>query len=472
MPTFTGAGGATHLDLTVLGDMPWTFVGASPPDYILMTNGGHAVRLTGAFTGVTNNIPSAGVVEAITVVLGDGRSLEVFGLNIDAAAFYGAYLSGSSGVLLNLILSGDDTLVGMSAGEQLRGGDGADDLEGGAGDDTLRGEAGDDSLDGGVGSDILIGGAGRDEAVYRHETQGVTASLLTGQAVSGANTDTLIGIENLVGSDYADVLTGGGGSNYLHGGEGDDRVDGRNGDDWLFGGLGADQLTGGAGNDQLVGEDGNDRLTGGAGNDTIYGGAGADIVIYSGAAAAVQVDLETGQASGGDGFDLLIGVEQVLGSNHADLLLGNSGKNRLTGGAGADVLDGRGGDDTLIGGAGDDTFVFTGASGADVVADFAGARAGGRDVLDLRGMGFVSDHAVVMAMTDFAGGVVLTHSGGTITLLGLSRDDFFATDFLLGDPPMAPATTSNKDAGATGLPHESSEFLGPGQHGMLSDWPM
>jgi serralysin len=70
----------------------------------------------------------------------------------------------------------------------------------------------------------------------------VTVSLATTgpQNTIGAGTDTLISIENLTGSAFADILTGNNGDNMLSGGAGNDL---------LTGGLGQDTLTGGAGND-------------------------------------------------------------------------------------------------------------------------------------------------------------------------------------------------------------------------------
>jgi Ca2+-binding RTX toxin-like protein len=94
------------------------------------------------------------------------------------------------------------------------------------------------------GNDTLNGGSGIDTASYTDATAGVTASLArTGpQNTIGAGTDTLISIENLTGSAFADILTGNDGGNVLSGGAGNDR---------LTGGLGRDTLTGGAGNDVL-----------------------------------------------------------------------------------------------------------------------------------------------------------------------------------------------------------------------------
>jgi Ca2+-binding RTX toxin-like protein len=53
--------------------------------------------------------------------------------------------------------SGNDLLIGRTAGQRLRGRDGNDCIVGGAGDDELIGEAGTDVCIGGPGNDTLDG---------------------------------------------------------------------------------------------------------------------------------------------------------------------------------------------------------------------------------------------------------------------------------------------------------------------------
>ena len=70
-----------------------------------------------------------------------------------------------------------------------------------------------------LGNDILDGGVGSmDWAYYNSASAGVTANLATGLATGGAGSDTLTGIENLLGSNYNDVLTGNALANTLSGG--------------------------------------------------------------------------------------------------------------------------------------------------------------------------------------------------------------------------------------------------------------
>ncbi|AKA25990.1 retention module-containing protein [Pseudomonas chlororaphis] len=162
--------------------------------------------------------------------------------------------------------AGDDILMAGTGDNILNGGDGNDVLTAGSGNNTLHGGNGNDLLFGGPGNDLLDGGAGNDTASYAHATAGVTVnlSLLVAQNTVGAGTDTLTGIENLVGSNFNDTLTGDGNNNVLSGGLGNDVLNGGGGDDVLIGGPGNNTLTGGPGADTfqwLGGNSGHDVVT-------------------------------------------------------------------------------------------------------------------------------------------------------------------------------------------------------------------
>jgi Ca2+-binding RTX toxin-like protein len=134
---------------------------------------------------------------------------------------------------------GADVIAGLGGNDVIRGAEGPDLICGGAGNDQLSGEAGDDIIDGGAGSDW---------AVFDGAPGPVTASLAAGTAY-GDGADTLIGIENLRGSPFADSLTGNARANVLAGQEGDDTLFGLRGNDTLLGGSGIDTGNGGAGTD-------------------------------------------------------------------------------------------------------------------------------------------------------------------------------------------------------------------------------
>jgi Ca2+-binding RTX toxin-like protein len=107
---------------------------------------------------------------------------------------------------------------------------------------ALSGNSLNNTLYAGAGNNVLNGSTGVDTASYLYAGSAVTASLAvtTAQATGGSGSDTLLGMENLTGSNYNDTLTGSAAANQLNGGAGNDI---------LIGGMGKDVLTGGAGND-------------------------------------------------------------------------------------------------------------------------------------------------------------------------------------------------------------------------------
>jgi serralysin len=207
-----------------------------------------------------------------------------------------------------------------------------------------------------LGDDILIGGNGVDLVSYAAltATESVYVDLDYGRAYQWlgdgevlAGSDTLIGIENVLGGAGNDWLVGDGLANVLAGGSGDD------------------------------------YLQGGAGNDSISGGAGLDSVIYFelGAGQSVTVNLSTGRATGAAGSDTLAGIENVragagddslLGDGLANMLDGFDGNDSLSGGGGNDMLSGGHSNDLLIGGAGSDQFIFDAELGATNVDTIQG----------------------------------------------------------------------------------------------------
>ena len=219
----------------------------------------------------------------------------------------------------------------------VNGTNGADSLSGTSAADTINGLGGNDTLKGFGGADHLDGGAGIDTASYFNSAAGIGVNLATGSGFGGdAAGDTLVNIENVVGSSFNDTLIGDGNHNELVGLEGND------------------VLKGGGGADFLNGVDGDDILKGGGGADALFGGSGSDTADYSDSPAAVFVGLG-GVASGGDAAgDTFSSIENLTGSAFDDSLGGDNGANGLSGGAGNDSLAAGGGSDFLSGGAGDD----------------------------------------------------------------------------------------------------------------------
>src|SRR5262249_27570774 len=122
-------------------------------------------------------------------------------------------------------------------------------------------------LAGGLGSDTLDGKDGTDTADYSrshffsfngtfHTADQVGVNLATGTATefvtgisAAVSIDTLISIENVIGTNGNDAIVGNDQANTLEGGDGNDVIDGGPGNDILDGGNGNDTLVGGDGND-------------------------------------------------------------------------------------------------------------------------------------------------------------------------------------------------------------------------------
>lgn len=312
---------------------------------------------------------------------------------------------------------GKDTLLNMT---QVRGSAFSDSLTGS--DSTLT-----EQFEGGAGNDAIDGAGGIDIVRYDRAAAAVKVNLATGTASDGdGGTDTLLHIEGIRGSAFADTLTGGNAANGSAALDGLERFIGGAGNDTIDGGAGYDRVEYGSstagvnitlggtgkgtaqdglgGTDTLInieavrGSAFNDTLTGSdsaafesfegrEGNDVIDGKGGIDRVDYQSSNAAVTVNLTKGTATDGfNGTDTLLHIENVRGSDFNDTLTGSSVANAIDGGAGADSITGGAGADTLTGGAGNDIFYFkaltdTGitSSTRDVITDFAH----GKDKIDL-----------------------------------------------------------------------------------------
>ncbi|SVE37921.1 uncharacterized protein METZ01_LOCUS490775, partial [marine metagenome] len=121
-------------------------------------------------------------------------------------------------------------------------------------------------MDGDGDPDIVATSADDDAIAWYENTgpHGVTVNLNTSGAQTvggGAGTDTLTGIESLIGSSAADTLTGDTGNNVLSGGAGGDTLGGSGGSDTLVGGAGADTFVYAATGDGTAASNGSSGLT-------------------------------------------------------------------------------------------------------------------------------------------------------------------------------------------------------------------
>ena len=341
--------------------------------------------------------------------------------------------------------SGNDTLIGNGLANTLHGESGNDSLQGASGNDTLVGGSGDDSLNGGVsndlylfaaneplGADVILDSSGVDRVSFESTQSDVAfdLSLASSQTVNPHLTLTLNAsvIENLIGGDGNDHLTGNNSANILVGGAGDDWLAGGIGNDTyafdtstplgtdsLIDSVGVDTLsfagssmainvnlslatpqevnahlsiqldgafengTGGDGDDTLIGTGGSNSLTGGKGNDLLQGGLGNDTYLFDAdddlgsdtLADSGGVDsLHFGSTSADVQYDLSSGVQQTVNSHLVLTLTLPEDFENIVGGTGNDTLSGNGRNNSLTGGAGNDT--LHGMSGIDSLTGGAG----------------------------------------------------------------------------------------------------
>ena len=290
--------------------------------------------------------------ELLAALTGDVTALADYFLGLQWAYEGADYFNGDryeGGNLADIIdgKDGKNWLYGLGGDDVLRGGDGDDNLFGGDGDDTLVGKGGTNYLNGGAGADVLIGGSGENWADYSGAPEfGVVASLADPSRNTGdARGDVYLNVQNLLGSDYNDLLIGDNNANALNGGKGDDT---------FVGGGGADSFNGG--DRSWILDPSQD---------------GTDLVDYSSSVSGLIVSLanpqnNTGNAKG----DTYRSIENLTGSNFNDSLYGTNVANVISGLNGNDLIKGYGGDDTLSGGGGNDT--LDGGEGNDTLSGGAG----------------------------------------------------------------------------------------------------
>ncbi|WP_203544714.1 FecR domain-containing protein [Desulfovibrio sp. JC022] len=309
----------------------------------------------------------------------------------------GIELSTSAGTVVHS--GGTDSFVNV---EGYIGSSSNDTLTGKDGEEYFQGGKGDDVIDGGVapsssGSSSRYSSGSNDDwdiASYEKADGSVQVDLSAGTATGADGNDTLSSIEEVIGSAYADILTGDAYDNFFQSNAGEDSIDGGNGYDTIsyYAASGAVQVdisagtaTGADGSDTftaiegvegseygdvLTGDDFSNEFRGRAGDDTIDGGDGNDTVDYKHASAGVYVNLAAGTATGGDGNDRLISIENVEASqNYNDTIIGNDGENRFK--------DRGQTDDTYDGGQGSDSLTYHQADSGVVVDLAEGTSSGG-----------------------------------------------------------------------------------------------
>lgn len=371
---------------------------------------GHAMGLQHAHeTGSFGAVPSAYDAMEYTVMsyrsyegAGFGYRNETFGyaqsyMMLDIAALQQMYGA-------DFTTSGGDTVYSWNAAEGITYVDGADAITPGANRifATIWDGGGIDTYDlSAYVTDLMIDLAPGAFSIF---SSAQISSLGSGHSAMGNiynalqfNDDVRSLIENAIGGNGADDISGNQAANTLSGGRGDDTMFGLGGADTLRGGNGGDLLRGGAKADTLSGNKGADSLYGENGNDILNGGDGSDA---------------------------------LYGGNGDDKLSGGNGADTLNGGKAADTLTGGKGADTLTGGNGSDVFVFGNGFGRDEITDFNATN--NNEDIDLSAVTAIvdfndlSNHHMVQSGSD----VVITAWSSTITLTNVDLGDLGAGDFI------------------------------------------
>jgi len=306
-----------------------------------------------------------------------------------ALSLIGGTFSNANSMTMNISIAYDTVI------EEAVTGSGNDVVLGNLADNTIYGNAGNDILFGGGGSDILVGGKGNDTLVGSFN--GITADMVQGGYITGElgdmwnyhTTGSLPGETDT--ADYSASRTGNAGMTigiivdlWLHSGQvtndGFGDTDTLVGINEIIGTSKSDQFTGGRTAVTFFGEGGADTfIAAGANGETYHGGDDVDIIDLSGltnrgtrAVGSEQFHYVTALGSGTVDGSVLGGsataftiksIEDVKGSNFTDRIDGNGEVNKLWGNAGNDILFGFDGDDFLYGGLNDDRLV--GGKGAD-----------------------------------------------------------------------------------------------------------
>ena len=285
-----------------------------------------------------------------------------------------SYEDSPAGITLDLTTPGNNT--GWASGDTFTR---IERFVGSTHNDTLTGDGSDNFLIGLAGGDTIDGRGGSDTAAYNDSNAVVTVNLNTNSHSGGhAQGDSLTNIENVIGSSHDDTLTGDGNANVMTGLAGADIIDGLGDSDTASyrgsdagvivnisdtstetgGHAQGDSLTnieniiGSSHNDSLTGNANANVLAGEAGADTINGLGGSDTASYAASGSGVTVNIsDTSAETGGHAQgDSLVGIENITGSSHNDVLTGDGNANVLKGSARNDILIGLAGADTLDGG--------------------------------------------------------------------------------------------------------------------------
>jgi trimeric autotransporter adhesin len=171
-------------------------------------------------------------------------------INLATNTFSGGFAQGNT-------VNGVRSFIGSAYDDIFTGNSNSNTFSGGAGNDTFYSGAGVDRIDGGTGVNTVS---------YASSVSNVNVNLQTGLGAGGsAEGDTIINVQNVIGSAF---------------------------------------------NDTIIGDAGNNVLTGGAGNDILTGGAGIDTFVYQPAFGFDTItDFVAGAGTTHDTLQLSLGTQ-------------------------------------------------------------------------------------------------------------------------------------------------------------------
>ncbi|MBR0872293.1 hypothetical protein JQ633_18150 [Bradyrhizobium tropiciagri] len=373
----------THTASTVPSAIAWYNVGINTSSpvalasnlMVLANSDGTQTRLIGTGFTYSGTTPTGGFISEIDRTGSDGATIyeTVTGLTTYLPDLINSIHDGNR-LVFRFVFENADTFTGFAGNDFFVGGPGADAFTGGGGTNTvsydnataavradlgnpatntgdaagdtysnvqnltgsdfndflfgngvanvLTGGKGNDFMGGGGGDDVIDGGAGYDTSDYANATAGITVVLSATSSVTGnssVGTDTLISVENIRGTNFADSFTA---------------------------------------TTSFVGENrGFTEFEGLGGNDVITGNSSTRVA-YGFAASGVTVDLLAGTAfstaagdAAGIGVDSFAGVVGPNDFNAVNAVRGSQLADNITaaGARGFFQFIGLGGNDTLTG---------------------------------------------------------------------------------------------------------------------------
>ena len=253
----------------------------------------------------SEGFPNQGRVEQLYVFSMQNVLLDFGNLDLSPVPLVAALCAGRTADVISILAAGDDLIEGGNYDVELNFVSQGDVIIGGAGDDVFSTRDATTNPFAIASRATIDGGAGLNTITYAEAPTEVVVDL--SEATAGA--DALANIQRVVGSRFADLISGSAGADTLRGGG--DTITGGQGADWigsgrtaadpreavLFGGDGADTIEGDAGFNRVNGNAGDDNIVGRSlVGDWLLGGQGDDAIRARASAAG---NIVNGQSRAG-----------------------------------------------------------------------------------------------------------------------------------------------------------------------------